>query len=334
MKENLPQKYIARPVTMQDVEKSVNLFNTCSQAISGIDSDSVEDLEIFWPNSGLNFEEDTRLVLDENGEAVAYVELWDVRKPHVHKYVGACVHPEHQGRGLGTWLAEWAEQQARVRVSLAPDGARVVLTAGMPDEDQASEAFVRARGYQHVRSYYRMVIDLTQKSPEPIWPVGIQLRSMQPGEERKVFKAIPEGFRDHWGFVEEPFEEMFARRMAEIENDPRFDPSLWFLAMDGEEIAGFSLCASSVPEDPDMGWLNQLAVLRPYRKQGLGLALLHHTFNEFYNRGKLRVGLGVDASSLTGATRLYERAGMHIAKKFNNFELELRPGVELGTETL
>ena len=67
---------------------------------------------------------------------------------------------------------------------------------------------------------------------------------------------------------------------------------------------------------------------------GLGLALLHHTFREFYKRGKERVGLGVDATSLTGATRLYERAGMHVQKTFHNYELELRPGTELGTEVL
>ncbi len=334
MKINLPASYIARPASLQDVEPAVKLFNTCSQAISGIDGDSVEDLTTFWSTCGLNMEADTRLVLAADGEPAAYVELWDVKKPHVHKYIWACVHPAHQGRGIGTAMAEWAEAKAREQVAWAPEGARVTLAAGMPEEDQVSEAFVKARHYQYVRSYYRMVIDLTQKSPEPVLPAGIQIRTMQPGEERMVFKAIPEGFRDHWGFVEEPFEEMYARRKAEIDNDPRFDPSLWFLAMDGDKVAGFSLCASSIPEDPDMGWLNQLAVLRPWRKQGLGLALLYHTFNEFHRRGKLRVGLGVDASSLTGATRLYERAGMHVAKKYNNFELELRPGTELGTEVL
>lgn len=334
MKIKLPENYWARPVTMQDVEPAVKLFNTCSQAVSGVDSDSVEDLSTFWPTSGLNLEEDTLMVWSQGGEPAAYVELWDVKKPHVHKFAWACVHPQHQRRGLGTALAAWAEAKARQRVALAPEGARVILTAGMPEEDAASKAFVEARGYQHSRSYFRMVIDLNPDLPEAVWPEGIQVRGMQPGEERAVFKAVTEGFRDHWGFVEEPLDEMVARRMAEIDNDPRFDPSLWYLAMDGDEIAGFSLCSSSMPEDPGMGWLNQLAVLRPWRKQGLGLALLHHTFREFYKRGKERVGLGVDATSLTGATRLYERAGMHVQKTFHNYELELRPGTELGTEVL
>ena len=51
-----------------------------------------------------------------------------------------------------------------------------------------------------------------------------------------------------------------------------------------------------------MAWVNQLCVRRPWRRRGLGLAMLHHCFGEFYRRGKQRVGLGVDATSLTNAT--------------------------------
>jgi ribosomal protein S18 acetylase RimI-like enzyme len=113
-----------------------------------------------------------------------------------------------------------------------------------------------------------------------------------------------------------------------------YDPSLWFVAMAGDRIAGFSLCYPSTDEDPELAWLQTLGVLRPWRKQGLGLALLHHTFGEFYRRGINKVGLGVDATSLTGATRLYERAGMHIHRQYNTYARVLRDGVELGTQTL
>ena len=51
---------------------------------------------------------------------------------------------------------------------------------------------------------------------------------------------------------------------------------------------------------------------RPWRRQGLGEALLLHSFRAFRERGFTRGTLGVDASSPTGATRLYERAGMTI----------------------
>jgi GNAT superfamily N-acetyltransferase len=74
---------------------------------------------------------------------------------------------------------------------------------------------------------------------------------------------------------------------------------------------------------PKGGWIRQLGVRRPWRKKGIGLAILHHIFGKFYARGVTRVGLGVDAQSLTGATRLYERAGMHVKNHFARFEKEI-----------
>ena len=70
------------------------------------------------------------------------------------------------------------------------------------------------------------------------------------------------------------------------------------------------------------------------KHHGLGLALLHHAFGEFYRRGTYKVGLGVDSQNLTGATRLYERAGMHIARQYIGYEKELRTGVELSTQAI
>ena len=56
-----------------------------------------------------------------------------------------------------------------------------------------------------------------------------------------------------------------------------FDPSLWFLAFAGDELAGFSLCRQS-SIDPNAGYVATLGVRRPWRKQGLGEALLLHSF--------------------------------------------------------
>jgi mycothiol synthase len=64
------------------------------------------------------------------------------------------------------------------------------------------------------------------------------------------------------------------------------------------------------------------------------MALLLHAFGEFYRRGVRTVGLGVDAQSLTGATRLYERAGMSVIAQFERYEKELRPGIDLSTKAL
>lgn len=109
-----------------------------------------------------------------------------------------------------------------------------------------------------------------------------------------------------------------------------FDPTLWFLAFDGDQLAGASLCKYQV----DVGWVDDLGVRRPWRRKGLGLALLHHSFSEFYRRGMRKVGLGVDTQNLTGATRLYKRAGMQPVREYIGYEKELRAGVELSTQAI
>ncbi len=85
-----------------------------------------------------------------------------------------------------------------------------------------------------------------------------------------------------------------------------------------------------------MGWVGSLSVRRPWRRRGLGLALLLHSFHALQERGKARVGLGVDAQNLTGATRLYEKAGMHSdpRRQWSVYEKELRPGIELSVQTM
>jgi GNAT superfamily N-acetyltransferase len=104
-----------------------------------------------------------------------------------------------------------------------------------------------------------------------------------------------------------------------------FDPGVWFLAVADGEPAGAAICSIS----ENIGWVDSLGVRRPWRKRGVGLALLQHAVGEFHRRGLQRVALGVDAASPTGATRLYERAGFTLAQQHATYTKELRSGEEL-----
>jgi ribosomal protein S18 acetylase RimI-like enzyme len=104
--------------------------------------------------------------------------------------------------------------------------------------------------------------------------------------------------------------------------------------MDREKAVGYAFGARWDHENRDYGHISGLGVLRPYRRRGIGLALLHHAFGEYYRRGKQGVALGVDAGYLTGALRLYEKAGMQVHRQFDLYEKELRPGVEISVESL
>jgi len=123
-------------------------------------------------------------------------------------------------------------------------------------------------------------------------------------DDRPVFDAVMEAFEDHWGEASMTFDDW---RHRELES---FDPSLWFVGVDGEEVAGFALCEPDRARAGEIGVVGELGVRRPWRRRGLGLALLRMAFRAFADRGIRIVELGVDSDSLTGATRLYQRAGM------------------------
>lgn len=290
-----------------------------------------------WTLPKVNPATDMRLVFAPKGELVGYCEAWDMLEQHVRISVWGRVHPQHKGLGVGSCLLEWAEQRALSAVALAPVDARVVMRSFLLSQDQAGAQLFVDCGYQYIRHSLRMVIDLDENLPEPVWPEEIIVRPMIKGvDERAIVHAVRDSFQDHWGYVDQPFENEYTEWMHFIEHDPDFDPSLWFLAMDGEEIAGISLCRPKISDTPEMGWVGTLGVRRAWRRKGLGLALLHHSFREFHHRGKCQVGLGVDAQNLTGALHLYTRAGMRSDPNYQHsvFEKELRPGVEYSRQSL
>jgi ribosomal protein S18 acetylase RimI-like enzyme len=85
--------------------------------------------------------------------------------------------------------------------------------------------------------------------------------------------------------------------------------------MDGGKTVGAIVCVPRASEEEDAGWIEDLAVLRPWRGRGIGLALLLQGLGALHRRGLRAALLGVDADSPTGATRLYERVGMREVRR-------------------
>lgn len=325
---------VTRPATMDDAEAVTDVLNACSIELIGLPTWETHEFVNDWQNPTVNLQTDSLVVVTTEGRLVAYADVWD-QAPHVRIYSMGRVHPDFRGNGIGTRLCRWIEERARRSIDLAPEGSRVALMQHLLASDAPADALLRAMGFWVIRYSYQMRLEMQGPPPEPAVPPGIVIRPMiRHQEEPAIVHADRDAFKDHWGYVESPFEDDLKQCLHWMENDPLFDPSIWFLAMDGDKVAGLSLCYPRTTEDPDMGWVSTLGVRRRWRRQGLGLALLQHSFGEFYRRGRRKVGLGVDASSLTGATRLYERAGMHVHRQFASYEKELRPGVELSTQSV
>jgi mycothiol synthase len=338
-KENiveLPEGFTVRGATLEDVEAAIALFNRWSQSI--IHEDEITDavaLRTEWVSPGFDLAEDIRLIFAPNGEMVGYIEVWTTNKPPVHPWIWGRVDPRYEGLGIGTYLTTWAEVRAQKALAeLAPD-LRFAPQVGTYQQAEAAKQLFMDLGYKHVRSSYTMRIDMDTSPVVPVWPAGITLRIFNPETDLEaVYRADTESFRDHYGFIEAPHEEGLQRFKHFMTGYEGFDPTLWFLAMDSDQVAGICLCRDHAYDDPNVGWVNILGVLRPWRKRGIGLALLRHAFGEFYRRGKRKAGLGVDAQNLTGALRLYENAGMHVHQAFDRFEKELRPGKEISVQSL
>ena len=334
----LPEGFTTRGARLEDVEPAIKLYNAWARSVLQRDEfTDPNDVRKEWVSPDFDPAEDIRLVFAPNGEMAGYIEVWTTAKPPVHPWIWGRVHPEYEGLGIGTWLLQWAEQRALQAPPTISEDLRFAPRVGTYRQAEKPKKLFEDLGYTYMRSGYRMLIEMDEPTPEPVWSEGITLRTYNPETDAEaVYRAVVESFRDHFGFVEEPFEQGFKRfRHFQLESED-FDPTLLFLATDelSGEIAGINICQAHVHDDPQVGWVSTLGVRRPWRKRGIGLALLRHSFNEFYRRGKRKVGLGVDAQNLTGALRLYENAGMHVHQVFDQYEKELRAGTEISVQSL
>jgi GNAT superfamily N-acetyltransferase len=329
---SLPEDYTVRPATIEDADAIAALANAYSCRFTGSDVVTGDQLCAQMTTPGFSLEEDTRLIHSTDGTLCAFGSIFDIQEPHVHVGSVGIVGANYQRRGLGTYLYEWILPRARRAIPLAPKDARVVLQQNVFENDAASDAFLRSRGFAPSRHYWRMAINLEEPAQPPVWPDGIvpEAVDVETGLEASV-RAVNEAFRDHYGFVEGSFEEDLQRTRHRIASDPNYDPELNFVARDGDHIAGVCFCRPLSGTDRDAGYVGVLGVLPAWRKRGIGLALLLEAFARFRAQGKRQAHLHVDADSLTGATRLYKRAGMHVDQLTHEYTLELRPGVDLAT---
>jgi mycothiol synthase len=321
------------PGRLEDLEEAVPMFNLASQKLIGIDEFDLSAYRAEWTLPTIELAADTRVARTEDGTLIGVIEVWNGSAPYVSNWVWGRVHPDYERQGIGTALMEWAESRAREKMPLADAGARLDMSCGHLSTNEGAKALFEKMGYIQNRFHYAMEAVLDDLPATPTLPDGITIRSMvAPDEYAAIHCANRDIFRDHWGFVERPFEETFAHMMHLVKERGNHDPALFFVAMDGDHMAGISLCDLESAEDRSAGYVGSLGVRRAYRHKGLGLALLQHSFREFYQRGKRKVQLGVDGSNITGALRLYERAGMYVLRQLNTYEKILRPGLSLITQ--
>ena len=234
---------------------------------------------------------------------------------------------EHQRFPLDIRLAPNRGEQASETLLHAVEGwARdrgqpgAILRGVVGDLDAILRARYEESGYRLIRHSFLMQTDLGGETTPVEWPTSISVRPFELGrDEERVYEAQQESFADHWDHHRTPFDE-WRRQMLD---SPHFAPDLSLIAEENAEIAGIAMNAWHFSGDPNFGWVGILGVRRPWRRRGLGSALLRESFARFAQRGATKVGLGVDAKNTTGAVKLYERAGMHVVRRLDLYEKQL-----------
>jgi mycothiol synthase len=205
-----------RTPTLDDIPELTEFFARLEE--SGGRGESEDEIRHLLTTPLFDVEADFRIAF-EDGQIVGWCDVWDQNKAHERLFLDP--RASRDAFRVYETLFDWGLERCR---AVAADGA--VCRAAGTSEDEAFAGEVKKRGFNLIRHFFRMEIDLEEAPEEPAWPEGISLRTFRSGEERAVYDAICDAFADHWDFVPTAFDE-WEQFMVQA---PTFDASLWFIA--------------------------------------------------------------------------------------------------------
>jgi mycothiol synthase len=312
-----------------DLEAIVAIMNAENRADGIPERLTVADLRAEYSNPGDHFDPARDVVLAEmDGQPVGVSsgEWIDTHADELreHRLFGA-VHPDWRRRGIGSALHRDAERRARELAATQQTERRRMLAMFTGERQAGAVAIAQASGYHAVRWFFDMVRPDLDDIPEIPMPEGLEVRPITEDLHRALWEADLEAFRDHWGGFDDS-EESFRRWLA----SPHFDPALFVVAFDGDEIAGGVLNGIFAEENAELGlrrgWLNSVFTRRAWRKRGLARALIARSLLVLRDRGMTEAALGVDAENPLGALGLYESVGFRTAERFTAWRRPLEDG--------
>jgi mycothiol synthase len=292
-----------RMATRGDLPEVVDLLNACDVAEVGAPDTTADDVESDWGMEGFELARDAWVAVGDDGSLVGYAYTGDQFRSGELE-ADFWVHPDRHEPELAARLLNLAERRGR-ELAAARGYEAPVLDIFCIGVHRAKRELLLRHGYALSRTVYRMAADLSDGVVALPVPEGIAIRPFRIDvDAHTLYEAMNEAFEDHFRQSEEPFDAWKARLLGHAS----FDPDLWLLGWQSDELAG----AVIAYDHGDLGWVKGLGVRRPWRRRGLGGALLTHAFAALAARGQSRAELGVDAEGETQPLRMYERAGMHV----------------------
>jgi mycothiol synthase len=298
-------RYSVRPATLQDLGTVYEIIANQRIADFGTATISLDDLRKRWEKTDLD--NDT-LTAFADGKMAGFAELRDNDTPMIYL-------ENRSNVDLAFQFLMLLEQKA---VSRAKE--KLELFAQISEKNQTLLQLFASNGYHSNLSFLTMETRLDEAPPNPEWPEGIHVRTFVRGKDEQVTYETDEEAGKDKGYHNPLSYDGWAKRMGL--DQEKFDAGIWFLACEGEKVAGVVL--NALDSNPNTVWVDHLSVLRGYRNKGIGKALLLHSFGEFHKRGLQVVKLNVDSKSLTNAPKLYESVGMKTTQQYHIYKKEIQ----------
>jgi ribosomal protein S18 acetylase RimI-like enzyme len=315
-----------RPATVDDLAAVMDMIHAGEVFDEGYVRTPIDAELSSWAYSAFDLATDSLAAWD-GARCLGIAEVYDMRPEHVFFSVYLNARPADRDGDVPERLVEFIEGRLDRFAELAAPGLRV---AGFTVAQRAGWTLAptfTTRGWLAARHNWSMAIELTEPLSEPNWPDGIAVRVGTEADAEEVYRLEQEVFADHFAFVPMSYDDW--RR---FQDSYASTPDMWLLAYDGAELVGTALNTRERPEDPDLGYIGNLGVRRSHRGRGIALALLHASFRQLAELGAKRVKLDVDSENLTGATRLYQRAGMQVVEQRTTYAKDFRTGRTLWKE--
>jgi mycothiol synthase len=280
--------------------------------------ESVRDVKAWFGHPNDKFDAARDVTIAEiDGQPVGYASRsWvDTTLDNFREYRNdGAVAPEWRRRGIGTALLVDNIDHARALARTQQTDRQRILGSWTSDRMTGAHTLLRSFGFEPVRWFFEMTRDLNQPIPDVPLPDGLEVRPVETEKIRQIWDADVEAFRDHWGGFDGS-EDNYQRFL----DRPAFDPTLWVIAWDGDEVAGGVVNAIEADENAALGvkrgWLHSVFTRRQWRKRGLANALITRSLIAIRDRGMDTGILGVDADNPNGALGLYERNGFVVAER-------------------
>lgn len=236
------------------------------------------------------------------------------------------VEPACRRRGIGSAL--FADGLGRLEATAAGHDTDRPRLLGTFTHDQSVGGPKVAAGFglEPARWFFDMERTLLGELPpiEPL-PDGLEVRPVDADDGPAIWRADHDAFRDHWGGFDAS-EAAYGRWV----DSPEFDPSLFVVAFDGDEISGAVLNVIYAEENAELGimrgWLDSVFTRRPWRRKGLARALIVRSLHLLRERGMEIGALGVDADNPSGALGLYESVGFVVTERMTAWRRSLEAG--------